>query len=251
MAWRWFLLLSVILLLFVVDDAMATEIKVLSAGAVEPGMVKVIDAFRRETGHDVNVTFATAPAIRKRIDGGEAADVVIAPPDVLEGVVKVGKAAAAEQVPVGRIGIGITVRNDTPLPKIATVDEFKRSLLHAEWVVYNQASTGIYLERLFDRLGIAQELKAKTTRYPDAAAVLTHIAKGSGSEIGLAAVTVVIEGENMGLKLVGPLPAEIQNYTMYTATTVPGKTVSDTARQFVRYISTPAAKAVFAAAGIE
>lgn len=222
----------------------------LSAGAVEPGLAKVIDAFRRETGHEVKVAFATAPAIRKRI-GGETVDVVVAPPDVLDDLVKAGKGAAAERVTVGRIGVGVMVRDGAPLPKIATVDEFKQSLLNAESVVYNQASTGIYLEGLFDRLGIGERLKARTTRYPDAAAVLDHVGKGKGNEIGLGATTVIIEDKNKGLKLVGPLPAEIQNYTTYTATVAAGGAAGDAAREFVRYLTTPAAKATFAAAGIE
>jgi len=145
----------------------STTIKLLSAGAVQPGLVRVIEAFRGETGNDVNVVFATAPAIRKRLGEGDAADVVIAPTDLLDELVKAGNAQAAERVIVGRIGVGVMVRGGAPLPKIATVDEFKQSLLNAESIVHNQASTGIYLQSLFERLGIAEQLAAKTTRYPD------------------------------------------------------------------------------------
>jgi molybdate transport system substrate-binding protein len=232
-------------------SAKAADITVLSAGAVEPGLTKVIAAFRRETGREVNVAFATAPAILKRIGGGETADVVIAPPAVLDEIVKAGKATPAERVSVGRVGIGIAVRAGAPAPKIATVDEFKQSLLNAESVVYNQASTGIYLERLFDRLGIAERLKAKATRYPDFAAVLDHMSKGGRNEIGLGAMTVIIEAGNKGLTLVGPLPAEIQNYTAYAATVAAGGDQKAAAREFVGYLTTRAAKAAFVAAGIE
>ena len=88
------------------------------------------------------------------------------------------------------------VRGDAPLPMIGTIEEFKQSLLTAKSVVYNQASTGIYLEKLFERLGIAEHLKTKTVRYPDAAAVLDHVCKGKGDEIGFGATTVIIEGES-------------------------------------------------------
>jgi molybdate transport system substrate-binding protein len=100
-------------------------------------------------------------------------------------------------------------------------------------------------------LGIAEPLKTKTTRYPDAAAVLNHISKGRRNEIGLAAVTVIIEGEGKGLKFVGPLPAEIQNYTTYAAIIVADGDASEPAQEFVRYLTSPAAKKAFAAAGIE
>lgn len=229
---------------------MGAEIRVLSAGAIEPGLVKVIDAFRRETGHDVKVTFATGPAILKRF-GGETVDVVIAPSTVLDELVKAGKGVPTERVTVGRVGVGVAVRDSAPAPKIATVDEFKQSLQSAESVVYNQASTGIYLAGLFDRLGIAEQLKAKTTRYADFAAVLDHVSKGKGSEIGLGATTVIIEGKNKGLKFVGPLPAEIQNYTTYAATVVAHGAGREPAREFIRYITTPEARAAFASAGID
>ena len=136
---------------------------------------------------------------------------------MLDEWVKAAKATPADRVTIGRIGVGVMVRHSTPLPKITTVDNFKQALLSAESVVYNQASTGIYLEKLFERLAIAEQLKSKTVRYPDAAAVLEHIGKGKVGEIGLGATTVIIEGVNKGLKFVGPLPPEIQNYTTYAA----------------------------------
>jgi len=229
----------------------STEIKVLSAGAVAPGMMKVIDAFQRETGHDIKVTFATAPAILKRISSTEPLDAVVGPPAVLDEWAKAGKADPIHRVIVGRIGVGVMVRDNAPLPKIDTTDDFKQSLLSAQSVVYNQASTGIYLEKLFDQLGIGEEVKAKTTRYPDAAAVLGHISKGNPNEIGLGATTVILEGESKGLKFVGPLPAEIQNYTTYVATVITDGATPVTARAFLDYMTTVAARRILAKAGIE
>ncbi len=226
-------------------------ITVLSAGAVEPGLAKVIDVLRRETGREIKVSFATAPTIVKRIGGGETVDVLIAPPLALDELVKAGKAALVERVTIGRIGVGVAVRENAPSPRIATLDEFRQSLLNAESVVYNQASTGIYIERLFDRLGLAEQLKAKTTRYPDFAAVRDHVSNGKGNEIALGATTVIIEAGNRGLKFVGPLPTEIQNYTTYAATVTGDGLAKEAAREFVRYLTTPAAKAVFGGAGIE
>lgn len=227
------------------------EINVLSAGAVQPGLVKVIDAFRKVSSHPVKITFATAPIILSRIGAADGLDAVIAPPAVLEEWIKAGKASVADCVTVGRIGVGVVVRDGTSQPKIATVDEFKQSLISAESLVYNQASTGIYLEKLFERLAIAEQLKTKTVRYPDAAAVLDHISKGKGCEIGLGATTVIIDGQNKGLKFVGALPAEIQNYTAYAATVVTAPTASDAAREFIRFLKEPVAKDALAAAGIQ
>lgn len=227
------------------------KINVLSAGAVQPGIVKIIDAFQRATARDIKISFATAPAILKRIGDANLPDVVIAPPAVLEEWAKAGKMAAADRVTVGRIGVGVMVRDGAPPPDIATVDEFKRALLNSESIVYNQASTGGYLEKLFERLGIGKQLEEKTTRYPDAAAVLNHVSKGKGNEIGFGATTVIIEHESQGLKFVGPLPPEVQNYTIYAASVVDTGPASAAARQFVRYLTSPAAKQTLAAAGVE
>ena len=225
------------------------QLELLSAGAVKPGLANVIDAFQQATGHQVNATFATAPEIRKRI-GEAAADVVVAPPQLLDDLVKAGK-VGGERFMVGRVGVGVMVRGGAPLPKIATVDELRQSLLEADSVVYNHATTGIYLEALFARLGIAAQLKTKTTRYPDAAAVLDHVSKGRNKEIGFGATTVIVEGKSKGLVFVGPLPAEIQNYTTYAAMVTADGAARDAEREFLDYLATDVVKAILAEAGIQ
>lgn len=230
---------------------MPAKITVLSAGAVQPGLSKVIDAFRRETGDEVKVTFATAPMICKRLSSGEIADVLILPPELLDEVEKNASSKTAHRNVVGRIGVGVAVREGAPIPKIGTVNEFKQSLLSAESIVYNQASTGTYLESLFDRLGISAQLKAKTTRYPDFAAVCDHVSKGKGFEIGLGATTVIIESASKGLKFVGPLPAEIQYYTTYAATVMSDSPARNAAVALLQYFSSPKAKTIFASVGIK
>src|SRR4029077_14011272 len=144
------------------------EINVFSAGAVQLGIVKVIEAFRNASPHHVKITFATAPIILKRIGAPDGLDVVIAPPAVLDEWVKAAKTTAADRVTIGRIGVGGMVRESAPLPRIASVDEFKQALLSAESVVYNQASPGIYLEKLFERLGIAEPWVSIVPRFPGA-----------------------------------------------------------------------------------
>jgi molybdate transport system substrate-binding protein len=225
---------------------MADDLKILSAGAVKPGLARVLDAFQRESASRVEISFATAPTILKRIGAGDLPDVLIAPTGVLEELTKSGKCAARETAGLGRIGVGVFVRNGEPLPQVATVEGFKRSLLAAESVVYNTASSGTYLEKLFETLGVASA--AKSTRYPDFAAVLDHVRKGKGKEIGLGATTVIIENQSQGVKFAGPLPAEIQNYTSYVAAVV---SESENANRFVRYLSSSAARAILTAAGIQ
>ena len=100
---------------------------------------------------------------------------------------------------------------------MSSVDALKRALLAADSIVYNTASTGIYLDRLFERWGILEAIKPKTTRYPDGASVMNHVIGGKGTEIGFGAMTEIRIYEPKGLRLVGPLPADVQNYTSYEA----------------------------------
>src|SRR5215471_5188373 len=120
--------------------------------AIELGLVAAADVFRKDTGNEVKIKYATAPAIQQRIGGGEAADVVIAPPAVIDELAKSGKLDAEGRVTVGRVGVGIIVRNGAARPDVSTSDALKRALLDADSVVYNKASSGIYLEKLFERL---------------------------------------------------------------------------------------------------
>lgn len=238
-------------LCIVSGTAMGADIKVLSAGAIEPGLVKIAEQFRKDTGHRARITFNTAPQLEKRISGGDVADVLIAPPGLMDNLMRRNKIEADSHVVVGRVGVGVVVRAGANEPDIANLDRFKQSLQSADSLVYNQASTGLYLERMFDLLGIADSLKAKTTRYANGAQVLEHVIAGKGNEVGFGAITEIRLFESRGLNYVGPLPAQIQNYTSYSAGVLSDAPTPEVARDFVKYLATPASKAAFFAAGIE
>jgi molybdate transport system substrate-binding protein len=229
----------------------AAEIRVLSAGAVEPGLHAFAQLAKRETGHELKIQFNTAPQIAKRLAAGEVYDILISPPAAIEQAVKDGKVVADSRVPVGRVGGGIIVRTAAAAPNVATVDAFKQALLDANSVVYNTASTGLYLDKLFGKMGILEQLKPKSARYADGASVMEHVIKGKGNEIGFGAITEIKMYESKGLKMVGPLPAEVQNYTSYEAALMTGATAADAAKAVLRQLATPASKAAFVAAGIE
>jgi molybdate transport system substrate-binding protein len=230
--------------------AVAAEIKVLSAGAVEPGLKAAAAAFQKSTGHEVRITFNTAPQIRKRIGDGEVQDVLIAPPALIEEFSKAGK-LAQDQASVGRVGMGVAVRPGAPVPDISSAEALKKSVVDAESIVFNRASTGLYFENLLKKMGVYDQVEKKTTRYADGASVMEHVLKGKGREIGFGPITEILLHRDHGLRLVGPLPAEVQNYTSYTASVMTGAPSAGAAQEFVRYLGTPATKATFAAAGIE
>src|SRR5258706_163139 len=236
----------------VAGAAGATDIRVIAAGALEPGLAKVADQFRRETNNRVRLQFfAASPQLERRLAVGDAADVLVAPAGLMNDQLRRGKVDAEAHSFIGRVGIGVTVRAGAPDPDIATLNRFKQSLLGADSIVYNHASTGLYLEKLFELLGIADQLNKKTTRYVNSAQVLEHIMGGKGIEIGFGTITHIRQFDPKGLKLVGPLPEQVQNSTAYSAAVITEAPEAEIARDFVRFIGTPAAKAFFSAAGID
>jgi molybdate transport system substrate-binding protein len=229
----------------------AAEIKVLSAGAVEPGLEAFAHKVKRDTGNELKIQFNTAPQIAKRLADGEVYDILISPPPAIQQAARDGKVIADSRVPVGRVGAGVTVRSSAPAPNVATVDALKQTLLAADSIVYNQASTGLYLDKLFEQMGILDQLKPKTTRFANGAMVLEHVIKGKGNEIGFGAMTEIKQYETKGLKLVGPLPADVQNYTSYEAALMTGGPSPDAAKEVLRQLATPGGKAAFVSGGVE
>ena len=229
----------------------AAEIRVLSAGAVEPGLHAFAKLAKSQTGHDLKIQFNTAPQIAKRLAENEVYDILISPPAAIANAAKDGKVIADTRVPVGRVGAGIIVRAGAAAPDVSTVDALGKALLAADAVVYNTASTGLYLDKLFAKMGVLEQLKPKTTRYPDGASVMEHVIKSKGSEIGFGAITEIRMYEPKGLKMIGPLPADVQNYTSYEAAVMTGAAAVEPARAVLKLLATPAGKAAFVSAGVE
>jgi molybdate transport system substrate-binding protein len=244
-------LLASMLALVCAASASAQELAILSAGAVEPGLERVAEAFRKDTGHEIQIRYAAAPALREALRAGLSADVLIAPSAVLADPAGAGKLGAEAPVTVGRVGVGVAVRKGLAKPDVATVDALKAAVLGADKVIYNRASTGLYVEELLRKLGIAGEIEGKTERFADGAAVMERLIAGSGNEIGFGAITEIGLFERSGLQLAGPLPAEVQNVTTYAAAAVASGRNPEGARTFLRFLQSERARALLRARGVE
>lgn len=225
----------------------APAINVLSGAAVEPGLVAAAELFRTRTGNGVRIRFATTPEIRRLIGAGETPDVVIAPDAALDALAKSGRFDGTARVPVGRVGVGVVIRDGAPKPDVSTTDALKRAVLDADCVIYNRASSGLYVEGLLQRLGLAGPIQAKTRRYTGTD-MIEPLIKGEGKEIGFMPVAQILNWRGRGLQLVGPLPADIQSYTSYAAQPA---SQSEAGMTFVRFLATAEAKRLFVNAGIE
>lgn len=235
--------------------AWAAELSVLSAGAIEPGLRAAAEVFEKQTQHTVKITFNTAPQLRQRMDSPQAAatwDVVIAPPAVIQSFANAGKLAEGEdtRAHLGRVGLGVALRPGVPKPDISTVAALQAALLAADSLVFNRASTGLYLEDWLMKNQLYLQLEGKTTRYPDGASVMEHVLKGKGVELGFGAITEIRLYREKGLHYLGPVPAEMQNYTAYSAALLAHTPKAELARSFVAFLNSLASKALFIAAGI-
>lgn len=237
-------------------NARAAELAVLSAGAIEPGLKAAVAAFEKQTSHSVRITFNTAPELRKKMAANPAFDVVIAPPAVISEFAGAGQLAET-RANVGRVGMGVAVKAGAPVPDITTPESLQRAVLAADSLVFNRASTGLYLEGLLKKMGVYEQVEGKTTRYPDGGAVMEHVlhdkagkTAGKQAEIGFGAITEIRLYESQGLRFVGPVPAAVQNYTAYTAAPLASGQQQALARDFVTFLAGPVGKPLFVAAGV-
>ena len=235
----------------------AVELRVLSAGAVEPGMRPALAAFERATGHTVALSLGAAPALRAALREPAVADVIVAPQGVLDEFAASGVEVAAPRAPIGKVGVGVAVRPGVEAPDITSAETLKAALASAEIVVFNRASTGTYVEQMLQRLGVADSVNAKSERLADGASVMRRLLAGTSQrEFGFGATTEIVLFRDRGLKLVGPLPAALQNYTSYVAVPWPGPRPADGARAdavaaLMRHLQGSESRSTFANAGIE
>ena len=231
---------------------MPATIRILSAGAPKLGVGRCARAFARKTGLGVDVEFATAPALRKRIEQGDTgADILVAPVPHMEEYTSSGQVVDGSQTVVGAVRAGVAVRAGAQRPDLSSVESLKQALLDADAVLYNTASSGQYIEELMKKLGLAEALASRTERFPNGAAVMVRLAEGTAArEIGFGQVTEIKRFED-GIRLVGPLPEEIGKTTSYAAGLLADAPDAEHARALLNFMASPEARRIYAEAGLE
>jgi molybdate transport system substrate-binding protein len=197
--------------------AASAEIKVLTAGAMKAVVLALQDGFEAASGHRLVVDNGTAGGLTKRIEGGEAFDMAIITPAAIDGLTGKGRIVAGSRVAVAKVGVGVAVKEGAPRPDLSSADAFKRALLAADTVAYTDpasgASSGIYVAGLLQKLGIAEAIKPKE-RLHRGGYVAEKVARGE-AEIAIHQISEILPVK--GAILAGPLPDEIQHYTVYAA----------------------------------
>jgi molybdate transport system substrate-binding protein len=228
----------------------AADLKLLTAGAMRAVVLALLPQFERETGHRVAVDNAPAGTLAKRIESGEAFDVAIVTPRIIDDLIQKGR-LSGQRIDLAKVGMGVAVREGEPMPDIRTVDAFKKTLLRASSVAYSDpgagASSGIYFDKLLERLGIAEQVRAKA-KLKAGGYVADFVANGE-AELAVHQISEIIPVK--GVVLVGPLPAEVQNTTTYSAGLSAGTEDMAAAKSLMMFLAGPAAANVLKSRGME
>jgi len=239
-------------LLLISIAAEAAELKVLCAVGMQQLMENLGPKFERVTGHQLSVTFATLGPALKRVQDGETYDVVWIPRPGIESLVKEGKAVASTVTVIATTGIGVAVRKGAPKPDISSPEAFKRAMLAAKSITHGNPKygglSGIHVVKVFERLGIAEEMKSKTVLLDKAGLAGVFVANGE-AEIVVQPIQELMVVD--GIDIVGPLPGDLQDTVVFPAAVMASAKDAEASRALVRFLHTPEAAKVIKAMGME
>lgn len=229
----------------------ADAIRVVSGGAFRQVLTALAAQYQNASGNRLAITYRTVGQHLALIrDGKEEFDVAILTPEAIDNLAKEGKIVPDSRADLAKTGIGVAIKLGAPLPDISTVEAFRRTLLVAKSVAFIDpkagGSSGIYVDGLLRRLGIAGEIDAKAVLV-HGGAVAEHVARGE-AELGIHQISEILPVA--GATLVGPLPAEIQNYTVYAAAMAAAAKNAAAALALIRFLAGPQALPVISAKGM-
>jgi molybdate transport system substrate-binding protein len=223
----------------------AAELTLLISNAVKTVMEDLVPRFETATGHKLAITYGSTNPMKARIEKGEAFDLTLLGDDAINDLIKQGKLVGSTRAGIARSSLGIAIRQGAVKPDVATTDAFKRTLVNAKSIGYlDDGLTGTYLKVLFQRLGIADNIKAKHHSVRGAEAVA-----GGEVELGITQISEILYQK--GTELVGPLPPEIQNYTNFSAAISARAKQPGAAQELIKYFASADAVRVMKANGLE
>jgi molybdate transport system substrate-binding protein len=208
--------------------------------------------FERASGHKLTIHYGTIGAINQWIIGGEEADFVIGSSLSMPALVKLGKMNSASVAPICKTAIGIVVPSGSTKPSIVSVEDFRRALLTAKAIVYADpvrgGAAGIHVASVIEKLGLTEQLKPKIKLAAGGDITEVTLALGNGA-LGMTQVSEM--AGKPGADVVGPLPEELQNYTVFVGGIPSGAREPEAVAAFVNFLKSPTAIAVIKAKGMQ
>lgn len=243
---------STALLIASASPAGADEIRLLSAAAMQSVFKEIAGEFERASGHKLTIAYGTIGGVNQRVLAGEPADVVIGSTLSMPALVTQGKIRADSQVTICRTGIGLVVPLGTAKPRMASAEDFKQAVLAAKVLVYADpvrgGAAGVHVGRVLQELGLAGRLKSSIKLGAGGDVTEVTIAQGEGA-LGITQISEIVGKPTA--EYVGPLPSELQNYTVFVAGVPSGAKASEAVTAFIRFLGSPATVAAIRAKGME
>ena len=223
----------------------ATKIKVMLSAAFKEAYLELVPQFERGTGHKVESLWVPSVQMMSRLKGGETVDLVILSAASLDALRNAG--LISDRTDLARSGIGVAVKSGARKPDISSGEAVKRAVLAAKGIAYSTGPSGIYLMELFQRMGIAESIKSKVKQVQGEPAGGV-VARGE-AEIAFQQLSELLPVP--GIDFVGPLPADIQQITVFSAGLHGAAKQPDAARALVKFLTAPAAAPVIRKNGME
>jgi molybdate transport system substrate-binding protein len=230
------------------ETARADEIRVMASNAFKEAYLELVPQFEQASRHKVVTSFVGSADIMKRMMAGENTDLVILAGASVDELIKLGKVVPGSRVDLAKSGVGVAVRAGAPKPDIGSRDALKLALLAAKSIGYSSGPSGTYLAGLFQRMGIADEVKPKIRQTPPGVAVGDLIARGE-VEIGFQQVSELLPIK--GIDFLGPLPPDVQQVTVFSAGLHVSAKEPGAAKTLVQFLTSPAALPVIKKKGME
>ncbi len=232
------------------------ELKVLSAVGMRQVMIALTPKFEQETGHKLAVTFDSGAVIARKVQGGEAADIVVIPRAAIDDLVRAGTVVGGSVVNIASSVAGVAVRSGSPKPDISSPEAFRRTLLAAKSIARPDpaqgGSSGLHIEHVLDRLGIAEQLRSRTilASHPDREQEMPGSFVASGrAEIALHQIQELMAVP--GIEIVGPLPGDLKGTFLFSAGLLARSTRKDAGSQLLDLLKRPDTLALIKSKGME
>ncbi len=242
---------AVLVALLVALPARAVEIRMLCTGATRAVVEKMVASFEASTGHKVVLASDTAGGATRRVEAGEAYDVVVIVPAAIDALIAKGLLAAGSRSDIASVGIGVGVREADPSPDLSSVASFVTALRTARAIAYVDpaagGTSGIYFRGWLEKAGLAAEMAPKTK--VQAGGYVAEIVARGEADIVVHQISEILPVK--GVKMVGPLPAEIQLTTVYSAGLAAKAKDETAAKALLAHLAGPQAAAVLRAAGMD
>ena len=228
----------------------AAEIKVISAMALHATYLELMPQYEKASGNKVTIIWSPGLEVAKRVEAGEKADLAVLGAAGVDDLIKKGFLVEGSRVPLVKSLIGIAIRPGAPKPDLSSGEALKKSLLASKKIALSGGTSSVYLKNLFQKMGIAQEMEAKTFRSPSGGAEnVSNVLRRGDADLGFQQVSELIDEK--GIQLVGPISSDVQEVTVWSAGLYRSAAQPAAAKDLIKFLTSAQAAPILKKHGLD